>query len=109
MLIWVPTQPVADGLAGLDGVAVEVVSPDGTGLPASAAEVEFYVPAFFPGPDALTAMSADAEAQGGADTDGRVRPDPAARPGRGRALQRPRGARREHRRVGGYRDLVVAA
>src|SRR5580658_9620268 len=56
MLIWVPTQPVADGLAGLDGAAVEVVSPDGTGLPAAAAEVEFYVPAFFPGPDALTAM-----------------------------------------------------
>src|SRR5580704_18225038 len=56
MLIWVPTQPVAAGLAGLDGAAVEVVSPDGTGLPAAAAEVEFYVPAFFPGPDALTAM-----------------------------------------------------
>jgi phosphoglycerate dehydrogenase-like enzyme len=56
MLIWVPTPPVADGLAGLDGAAVEVVSPDGTGLPAAAAEVEFYVPAFFPGPDALTAM-----------------------------------------------------
>jgi phosphoglycerate dehydrogenase-like enzyme len=56
MLIWVPTPPVADGLAGLDGAAVEVVSPDGTGLPPAAAEVEFYVPAFFPGLDALTAM-----------------------------------------------------
>jgi phosphoglycerate dehydrogenase-like enzyme len=56
MLIWVPTRPVADGLAGLDGVTVEVVSPDGSGLPASAAEVEFYVPPFFPPPPALTAM-----------------------------------------------------
>jgi phosphoglycerate dehydrogenase-like enzyme len=57
MLIWVPTEPVADALAGLDGVAVEVVSPAGGTLPPSAARVEFYVPPFFPPPDAVTAMA----------------------------------------------------
>jgi phosphoglycerate dehydrogenase-like enzyme len=58
VLIWVPTQPVADMLAGLDDAAVEVVAPDGAALPPSAAEVEFYVPPFFPEPPALAAMSA---------------------------------------------------
>jgi phosphoglycerate dehydrogenase-like enzyme len=58
VLIWVPAQPVADMLAGLDGAAVEVVAPDGADLPASAAEVEFYVPPFFPEPPALAAMAA---------------------------------------------------
>jgi phosphoglycerate dehydrogenase-like enzyme len=57
MLIWVPVQPVADALAGLDGASVEVVNPDGDGLPASAAQVEFYVPPFFPAPEAVTAMA----------------------------------------------------
>jgi phosphoglycerate dehydrogenase-like enzyme len=57
VLIWVPTDPVADALAGLDGVAVEVVSPEGAKLPASVARVEFYVPPFFPPPDAVTAMA----------------------------------------------------
>ncbi|HXZ66317.1 MAG TPA: 2-hydroxyacid dehydrogenase [Streptosporangiaceae bacterium] len=57
VLIWVPTEPVADALAGLDGVTVEVVSPAGADLPASAARVEFYVPPFFPPPDAVTAMA----------------------------------------------------
>lgn len=57
VLIWVPTDPVRDALAGLDGVTVEVVSPDGSGLPGSAASVEFYVPPFFPPPDAVTAMA----------------------------------------------------
>jgi phosphoglycerate dehydrogenase-like enzyme len=57
VVIWVPEQPVADMLAGLDGATVEVVTPDGSGLPASAAEVEFYVPPFFPAPPALTAMA----------------------------------------------------
>jgi phosphoglycerate dehydrogenase-like enzyme len=57
MLIWVPGQPVADALAGLDGADVEVVVPDGTDLPARAAEVEFYVPPFFPEPAAVTAMA----------------------------------------------------
>ena len=57
MLIWVPTEPVADALAGLDGVTVEVVSPAGADLPASVARVEFYVPPFFPPPDAVTAMA----------------------------------------------------
>jgi phosphoglycerate dehydrogenase-like enzyme len=58
VLIWVPAQPVADMLAGLDGAAVEVVAPDSADLPASAAEVEFYVPPFFPEPPALAAMAA---------------------------------------------------
>jgi len=58
VLIWVPAQPVADMLAGLDGATVEVVAPDDASLPASAAEVEFYVPPFFPDPPALTAMAA---------------------------------------------------
>lgn len=48
MLIWVPAARVADGLAGLPGTDVEIVEPDGTALPASAADVEFYVPSFFP-------------------------------------------------------------
>ncbi|MGB6453717.1 MAG: 2-hydroxyacid dehydrogenase [Streptosporangiaceae bacterium] len=57
VLIWVPTDPVADALTGLDGVTVEVVSPAGATLPESAASVEFYVPPFFPPPDAVTAMA----------------------------------------------------
>jgi phosphoglycerate dehydrogenase-like enzyme len=57
VLIWVPTEPVADALAGLTGAAVEVVAPTGSALPASAARVEFYVPAFFPPPEALVAMA----------------------------------------------------
>jgi phosphoglycerate dehydrogenase-like enzyme len=57
MLIWVPTQPVADALAGLDDVAVEVVAPGGGALPESAARVEFYVPPFFPANEAVTAMA----------------------------------------------------
>jgi phosphoglycerate dehydrogenase-like enzyme len=58
VLIWVPSSWVADGLAGLAGVEVEVVAlgPDmgqtgGPGpavVPASVADVEFYVPSFFP-------------------------------------------------------------
>jgi len=54
----VPAEPVADMLAGLDGATVEVVAPDDAGLPASAADVEFYVPPFFPDPPALVAMAA---------------------------------------------------
>jgi phosphoglycerate dehydrogenase-like enzyme len=57
VLIWVPTDPVADELAGLDGATVEVVAPTGSALPESAARVEFYVPAFFPPPEAVTAMA----------------------------------------------------
>ena len=55
--MWVPTEPLADALAGLFGAAVAVVAPDGSGLPASAAEVEFYVPPFFPPPAAVAAMA----------------------------------------------------
>jgi phosphoglycerate dehydrogenase-like enzyme len=57
VLIWVPTDPVAQAMAGLDGARVEVQAPEGPDLPASAADVEFYVPPFFPGPDAVAAMA----------------------------------------------------
>ena len=57
MLTWVPIQPIADALADLAGVSVEVLSPDVASLPASAAEVEFYVPPFFPAPPAVAAIS----------------------------------------------------
>src|SRR5215472_6075809 len=46
VVIWVPTQPVADMLAGLDGAIVQVVAPEDADLPANAADVEFYVPPF---------------------------------------------------------------
>jgi phosphoglycerate dehydrogenase-like enzyme len=57
MLTWVPLQPVADALADLDGVSVEVLTPDAGNLPPSAAGVEFYVPPFFPGEQSLAAMA----------------------------------------------------
>jgi phosphoglycerate dehydrogenase-like enzyme len=57
MLTWVPLRPIADALAAIDGVTVEVVTPDGGRLPASAADVEFYVPPFFPAPEAVQAMA----------------------------------------------------
>ena len=57
MLIWVPTEPLAQALDGLGGATVEVVIPDGSGPPASAADVEFYVPPFFPAPAAVAAMA----------------------------------------------------
>ncbi len=53
MLVWVPTQEAAAALAGLPGTTVQVVSPDGTPLPAGADQVEFYVPPFFPAPPAI--------------------------------------------------------
>jgi len=57
LLIWVPTEPVAQALAELDGATVEVVTPDGSALPPSATQVEFYVPPFFPAPEAVAAMA----------------------------------------------------
>lgn len=56
-LIWVPTAPVAEALAGLDGATVAVLAPDGSKLPPSAADVEFYVPPFFPARPAVEAMA----------------------------------------------------
>ncbi|HEY0934890.1 MAG TPA: 2-hydroxyacid dehydrogenase [Trebonia sp.] len=60
MLIWVPSDWVAKGLAGLPGARVEVValgrdmgetgSVGEPAVPPSVAEVEFYVPSFFPSP-----------------------------------------------------------
>jgi len=57
MLAWVPMQPVADALTDLAGVTVDVLTPNLGSLPASAADVEFYVPPFFPVPDAAAAMA----------------------------------------------------
>ena len=56
MLIWVPTAEVAAALDGLRGATVEQVAPDGSDLPASAGQVEFYVPPFFPTRPAIAAM-----------------------------------------------------
>jgi phosphoglycerate dehydrogenase-like enzyme len=56
VLMWVPADWVAAGLTGLPGTVVEVVSPDGTALPPSVADVEFYVPSFFPTPPSGEAM-----------------------------------------------------
>jgi phosphoglycerate dehydrogenase-like enzyme len=56
MLIWVPTAELATALDSVAGADVEQVAPDGGGLPASAADVEFYVPPFFPPPPAIDAM-----------------------------------------------------
>jgi phosphoglycerate dehydrogenase-like enzyme len=57
VLIWVPADPVARAMEGLGGARVEVQAPEGPDLPASAADVEFYVPPFFPSPDAVAAMA----------------------------------------------------
>jgi phosphoglycerate dehydrogenase-like enzyme len=55
-LIWVPTQAVAQALTGLARASVEVYDPDGSDLPAWVADVDFYVPPFFPRPEAVAAM-----------------------------------------------------
>ncbi len=55
--IWVPVADIAAALDGLPGApGVEVVVPDGAGLPASAGQVEFYVPPFFPAQPAVAAI-----------------------------------------------------
>jgi phosphoglycerate dehydrogenase-like enzyme len=56
-LFWVPMEALAQALTGLHGATVEVVAPAGEALPPSAAEVEFYVPPFFPPPEAVQAMA----------------------------------------------------
>jgi phosphoglycerate dehydrogenase-like enzyme len=56
--IWVPVAEIAAALDALPGAPeVEVVVPDGSGLPASAGQVEFYVPPFFPAQPAIAAIS----------------------------------------------------
>jgi phosphoglycerate dehydrogenase-like enzyme len=55
--IWVPVADIAAALDGLPGADVEVVVPDGGPLPASAGQVEFYVPPFFPAQPAIAAIS----------------------------------------------------
>jgi phosphoglycerate dehydrogenase-like enzyme len=52
---WVPTPELASALEGLAGAAVEVVVPDGSWSP-GAADVEFYVPPFFPSAEAVAAI-----------------------------------------------------
>ena len=55
--IWVPTAEIAAALDGLPGApGVEVVVPDGAGLPASAGQVEFNVPPVFPRAPAIAAI-----------------------------------------------------
>jgi phosphoglycerate dehydrogenase-like enzyme len=56
VLIWVPLEPVAQALGDLDGVTAKVVVPADGEPPAGAADVEFYVPAFFPDEAAVTVM-----------------------------------------------------
>src|SRR5487761_1107365 len=46
--MWVPADWVAAGMTGLPGTDVEIVSLDGETPPAGVADVEFYVPSFFP-------------------------------------------------------------
>jgi phosphoglycerate dehydrogenase-like enzyme len=63
VLVWVPIPPVASALDGIEGITVEVVDPDaidaeGGQLPASAANVQFYVPPLFPRPPAIAALAA---------------------------------------------------
>jgi phosphoglycerate dehydrogenase-like enzyme len=65
--MWVPSYWVAAGLAGLAGVDVELVAlgrdMGETGdvgpvpIPASVADVEFYVPSFFPSPASSAVLS----------------------------------------------------
>ena len=65
--MWVPAKWVAAGLDGLPDTAVEIVAlgrdMGQTGdigdvtVPASVAEVEFYVPSFFPSPAGRAVLS----------------------------------------------------
>jgi phosphoglycerate dehydrogenase-like enzyme len=57
LLFWVPTKQIMSALAGVPGVTVEVVVPDGGPLPPGADEIEFYVPPFFSPQPAITAIA----------------------------------------------------
>jgi phosphoglycerate dehydrogenase-like enzyme len=58
MLVWVPVKWAAQELTGVTDVTVEVVDPATvTELPASVADVEFYVPSFAPTPPTVAAMA----------------------------------------------------
>jgi phosphoglycerate dehydrogenase-like enzyme len=57
VLMWVPAKWVAAGMTGLPDTDVEVVELEtGSPLPASVADVEFYVPSFFPTPASVEVM-----------------------------------------------------
>jgi phosphoglycerate dehydrogenase-like enzyme len=55
--VWVPTPDLAGALDGVAGADVDVVIPGDGGLPSGAADVEFYVPPFFPDPAAVVAIA----------------------------------------------------
>jgi phosphoglycerate dehydrogenase-like enzyme len=55
--VWVPTQEMASALDGLAGADVDVVIPGDGGLPAGAADVQFYVPPFFASAAAVAAIA----------------------------------------------------
>lgn len=58
MRAWVPSELVAQALGEMEQITLEVVDPDdGTALPESAAQVEFYVPPFFPKAAAARAIA----------------------------------------------------
>jgi len=57
MLVWTPSDWAAAGLTGLAGVDVEIVDTGTVGeLPGTVADVEFYVPSFFPSASVAAAM-----------------------------------------------------
>jgi phosphoglycerate dehydrogenase-like enzyme len=56
MLVWVPAGWAASPLTGVPDVSCEVVDPAAGDLPDSVADVEFYVPSFFPSPPVAAAM-----------------------------------------------------
>ena len=55
--MWVPAKWVAAGMTGLPSTDIEVIELDGgSPLPASVADVEFYVRSFFPAPASVEVM-----------------------------------------------------
>ncbi len=56
--MWVPGDWVAAGMTGLPGTDVEVVTlAEGAAPPPDVADVEFYVPSFFPAPASIEIMA----------------------------------------------------
>jgi phosphoglycerate dehydrogenase-like enzyme len=56
--MWVPADWVAAGMTGLPGTEVEVVTlAESAAPPAGVADVEFYVPSFFPTPASIEVMA----------------------------------------------------
>jgi phosphoglycerate dehydrogenase-like enzyme len=57
VLVWVPAPWVSDGVQGVPGADVEIVDPGRQELPDNVADVEFYVPSFFPIPESSSVMA----------------------------------------------------